>query len=590
MPTKDNNTINYDHGEKSMKLQFAIYADLECLHEKMSTCINSPNKSSTTKINKHTPSGYSIFTHCSFDESKNKLNYYRGDDCMKKFCKDLRIHATKIINHEKKKIILLTTEEKIHYNKQKICYICKKEFNNDKKNYKVRDHCHYTGKYRGAAHNICNLRYKVPKEIPIVFHNGSTYDYHFIIKELVKEFEGNFECLGENTEKYITFSVPLKKKIGNKNIEINYKIKFIDSYRFMSSSLSKLVENLSEGIHNNKCVDCNYCLDYIKITAKPSSLERKNEKLLLKCFNCKTYYKKKFNKDLIKKFKNTYSFCNNDLNKFILLLRKGVYPYEYMDSWEKFNETSLPSKEDFYSNLNMEDIDDIDYRHGNNVFEGFKLENLGDYHDLYVQSDTLLLADVFENFRDMCIKEYELDPAHFLSLPGLAWEACLKKTNIELELLTDYDMLLMVDKGIRSGICYSIHQYAKANNKYRKNYNNNEESSYIQNLDANNLYGWAMSKKLPVNGFKWLDNDEINEEFIKNYDENNDKRYILEVDVRYPKRLHELHSDLPFLSERMKTDNCNKLVCNLFNKKKIRHTHKFIETSIKSWIEIKKDP
>ena len=160
-----------------------------------------------------------------------------------------------------------------------------------------------------------------------------------------------------------------------------------------------------------------------------------------------------------------------------------------MDSWEKFNETSLPSKEDFYSNLNMEDIDDIDYRHGNNVFKRFKLENLGDYHDLYMQSDTLLLADVFENFRDTCIKEYELDPAHFLSLPGLAWQACLKKTNIELELLTDYDMLLMVEEGIRGGICHSIHRYAEANNKYIKNYNNNEESSYIQYLDDNNLYG-----------------------------------------------------------------------------------------------------
>ena len=178
--------------------------------------------------------------------------------------------------------------------------------------YKVRDHCHYTGKCRGAAHNICNLRYKVPKEIPIVFHNGSTYDNHFIIKELVKEFEGNFECLDKNTEKYITFSVPLKNKIENKNIEITYKIKFNDSYRFMSSSLSKLVDNLSEGINNNKNVNCNSCLDYIKI---------KNEKLLLKCFNYNTYYKKKFNKDLSKKFKNTYSFCNNDLNKFILLLR-----------------------------------------------------------------------------------------------------------------------------------------------------------------------------------------------------------------------------------------------------------------------------
>ena len=135
---------------------------------------------------------------------------------------------------------------------------------------------------------------------------------------------------------------------------------------------------------------------------------------------------KKINKDLIKKLKNTYSFCNNDINKFLLLLRKGVYPYEYVNDWERFSEISLPSKEDFYSNLNMEDINHIDYRHANNVFKRFELENLGQYHDLYVQGDTLLLADVFENFRDMCIKEYELDPAHFLSLPGLAFQACLK--------------------------------------------------------------------------------------------------------------------------------------------------------------------
>ena len=167
----------------------------------------------------------------------------------------------------------------------------------------------------------------------------------------------------------------------------------------------------------------------------------------------------------------------------------------------------------------MENIDDIEYRHGNNVFKAFKLENLGDYHDLYVQSGTLLLADVFENFRNMCIKVYELDPTHFVSLPGLGWQAFLKKTNIELELLTDYDMLLMVEEGIRGGICHSIHRYAKANNKYMNNYNNNEESSYNQYLDANNLYGWAMSKKLPVNGFRWLNSDEINEineDFIKN--------------------------------------------------------------------------
>ena len=195
---------------------------------------------------------------------------------MKKFSKDLREHASKIIDYEKKKMIPLTTEEKIYHNKQKIRYICKKEFsNNAKKN------------YRGAAHNICNLRYKVSKEIPIVFHNGSIYDYYFIIKELVKEFEGNFECLGENTEKYITFSVPIKKTIENKDLEITYKIKFVDSYRFMASSLSKLVDNLSEGIHNNKCSDCGSNLDYTKTTA-----ERKNEKLILECYNCKQRYKK----------------------------------------------------------------------------------------------------------------------------------------------------------------------------------------------------------------------------------------------------------------------------------------------------------
>ena len=356
----------------------------------------------------------------------------------------------------------------------------------------------------------------------------------------------------------------------------------------MSSSLSKLVDNLSEGIHNNKCADCKSSLDYIKT---------KKEKLILECYNCKQRYRKKFNKELIKRFANTCEFCNNDttgsssserINKFVLLLRKGVYPFEYMDTWERFNEISLPSKEDFYSNLNMEDISDIDYRHANNVFKRFKLENLGDYHDLYMQSDTLLLADVFNNFRDMCIKEYELDPAHFLSLPGLAWQACLKKTNIELELLTDYDMLLMVEEGIRGGICHSIHRYAKANNKYMKNHNINEESSYIQYLDANNLYGWAMSKTLPVNGFKWLDSNKINEEFIKNYNGNDKKGYILEVDVKYLKKLHDLHSDLPFLPERMEINKFKKLVYNLYDKKKYVAHIKSLKQALNHGLKLKK--
>ena len=391
--------------------------------EKISTCYNNLEEPSKTEINEHIPCGYSFFTHCSFDKTKNKLDYYRGDNCMEKFCKNLGEHATKIIKYEKKYMITLKKKEEKYHIKQKVCYICKKEFNrDDKKHYKVKDHCHYTGKYRGAAYNTCNLRYRIPKEIPIVFHNGSTYDCRFIIKELVKEFDGNFEYLGKNTEKYITFSVPVKKEIKNKKkiIEITYKIKFIDSYRFMSTSLSKLVDNLSEGLHNNRCVDCKSSLD---------SMITKDEKLIFRCFGCKKNYEKDFNKELIEIFANIYEFCNGDLNKFILLFRKGVYPYEYMDSWERFDETSLPDKELFYSSLNMENIDDIDYRHGNNVFKKFKLKNLGEYHDLYVQSDTLLLADVFENFRNMCINVYDLDPAHFLSLPGLA---CKKKNKCKI--------------------------------------------------------------------------------------------------------------------------------------------------------------
>ena len=252
----------------------------------------------------------------------------------------------------------------------------------------------------------------------------------------------------------------------------------------------------------------------------------KDDQLIFRCFECKRNCKKDFNNELIKRFTNIYEFCNEDINQFILLLRKGVYPYEYMDSWERFYETSLPDKEAFYSSLSMEDITYVDHRHGKRVFKN--LNNLGDYHDFHVPNDTLLLADVFENFRNQCIEICELDPDHFLSTPGLAWQACLKKREVKLELLTNVDMLLMLEKGNRVGICHAMHRYAEANNKYMKNYDQNKESSYIRNIDANNLYGWAMSRKLPVNGFKWKQNMlKFNEDFIKHYDEYSDKGYIL---------------------------------------------------------------
>ena len=224
-----------------------------------------------------------------------------------------------------------------------------------------------------------------------------------------------------------------------------------------------------------------------------------------------------------------------------------------MDIWERY-----PDKKVFYSALNLEDIADKDYEHAQKVWEVFEIKNLGKYHDLYVQSDALLLAVVFENFENKCIEIYELDPAHFLSAPGLAWQTCLKKTKVELELLTDIDMLLMVEKGIRGGICQAIHRHAKANNKYMNNYNKDIILSYLMYLYANNLYGWVMSQKLLVNGFKWVKNlsgcnsIQFNESLVRDYDENSDIGYFLEVDIDYPEKLFNLHKDLQFLTERKK--------------------------------------
>ena len=251
----------------------------------------------------------------------------------------------------------------------------------------------------------------------------------------------------------------------------------------------------------------------------------------------------------------------------------------------------------------MEDISKTDYVHANNVFKKVGLNNLGDYNDLYVRSNTLLLADIFENFRQSCLENYELDPAHFVSLPGLAWQACLKKTNVELELLKDYDMLLMIEEGIRGGICHAVNRYPHANNHYMKDCDKTKESSYIQYLDANNLYGAAMSKKLPIKGFKWLDDIErIDEEFIKEYNEISDKGYVIEADVDYPQELHDLHSDMPFLPERMVINKTKKLDCNLHNKKnyvahinvlkqalshglKLRKVHRVIEFEQEAWLK-----
>ena len=323
------------------------------------------------------------------------------------------------------------------------------------------------------------------------------------------------KVIAKNKEDYISFSVEVAvdkyvDKEGNEKEKL-IELRFIDSFKFMASSLDSLTRNLVGG---------------------------KGEKL--------------------------FGFENYSELQYELLTRKGVYPYEYMLSRDKFKE-SLPPIEAFYSKLNMSKISEDDYQHAQRVWKEFGIRNLGDYHDLYLRTDVVLLANVFEAFRDTCLKHYSLDPAHFYTSPGLAWKACLKHTGIKLKLLTDPDMLLMFERGIRGGITQAVRKYASANNKYMGDkFDPNEDTTYLQYLDANNLYGWAMSQPLPTGGFRWVD---IEPNEISEVATRTDKGYMLEVDVSYPKELHNPHNDLPFMCERMEISRVEKLVSNLRDKK-----------------------
>ena len=291
-----------------------------------------------------------------------------------------------------------------------------------------------------------------------------------------------------------------------------------------------------------------------------------------------------------------------------------------MDAVEKFAEKRLPKREDFYSLLTDEDISDEEYRHAQKVWDTFGIENMGQYHDLYLKSDVLLLADVFQNFRKICLAYYGLDPSHYISSPGLSWDAMLKMTKVNLDLISDVDMQLFIEKGVRGGISYIAHRHAQANNKYMKNYNEEEESSYIMYLDANNLYGWAMSQKLPSGNFRWIPcPDAIN---LDSYNENSAKGLILEVDLEYPPELHGLHNDYPLApekvtvkpemlsdyskgileGEKMTIGKVQKLIPNLYNKTKyvlhyrnlqlylklgmkLTKIHRALEFSQRKWLE-----
>ena len=524
MPEKGDKVYFKNH-HKQLSVPFVIYADFEAITEKVDSCQPNNEKSYTEAYQKHTDCGYGYKVVCCYDDliqsKTDQLNdkvvnkyskpvqIYRGENAVYKFMENMLEEVNWCKSKMKKhfnKPLKMTKENETDFQKATKCHICDIKYAN--KDVRVRDHCHITGKYRGSAHQDCNLKLQIKPEtikIPVIFHNLRGYDSHFIMQQIgqiakehtytnkkSEKVEMNINCIPNNMEKYMAFM------LGNHLV-------FLDSFQFMSSSLDNLVKNLPDEAFN--------------------------------------YTKQEFKKE-----------------QFNLMKQKGIYPYDHMDSFDRFNETKLPVQQHFYSILNNKHISDEQYKHAQNVWDTFNLKTMGDYHDLYLKSDILLLADVFENFRKTCLQYYKLDPCHYFSSPGLSWDAMLKMTDIKLELITDIDMYQFIEKGMRGGISYIANRYGKANNKYMKNYDEKAPSKYIMYLDANNLYGWAMSQALPTGNFKWLSPKQI--EKINLYTDDSKKGLILEVDFEYPQELHDLHNDYPLkvkVAQDMLSDYCKKI-------------------------------
>ena len=475
---KNGSSVKFTNFHKQLPIPFVIYADFEAITEKLDSCQAKDDKSYTEKYQKHTNCGYAYKLVCCYDDNFSKpIQLYRGKKAVYKFLESMlkEVEYCQIVNKKCfTKPLDLTADEEKNFKAATTCHICGKKF--FKKSKKVRDHCHVTGNYRGAAHNVCNRNFRITHKIPVIFHNLRGYDSHFIMQE-IGNFGEKIQVIPNNMEKYMAFF-------------LGKYLKFIDSLQFMNSSLQSLVENISS------------------LDMKYTSQEFQGEKLQL-------------------------------------MLKKGVYPYDYMNDFEKFKDKQLPPKEKFYRVLNDESITDEDYMHAKNVWNVFKLEAMGEYHDLYLKSDVLLLADVFETFRKTCLHYYKLDPCHYFTSPGLSWDAMLKMTGIKLDLMSDIDQYLFIEKGIRGGVSYISKRYAKANNKYINNYNPKKPSNYIIYLDANNLYGWAMSQDLPTGGFRWVSPEEVD------LSKQSKRGLILEVDLEYPEHLHECHNDYPLAPEKM---------------------------------------
>ena len=486
---------------ETVKIPFVIYADLESLLHKLTVTQKlEVNKEQTEKLQKHVACSYGYKVVCCYNDSLSKpFKTYRGIDSVHKFFTDIFEEEKEILEkliQFQKTPLNLSYEEEIHHEKATKCYVCDCSFTDE--NCKVHDHCHVLGNYRGAACNKCNLGMTMTRTIPVIFHNLKGYDSHLLLPELGK-FNKKISIIPINMQTYMSFSVGNETtytddKTGEPKKKEWFNLRFIDSFGFMASSLSQLVVDLKQG-------------------------------------------------GLVK-FKNVSREFGSDAE---LMTRKGVYPYSFMDGYDKFDiDPFTLTKSDFRNDLTGEDISDCDYEFYKEICNTFSIKTLGEYHDLYLKSDVLLLSDVFENFRETCFQYYKLDPAHYYSAPGLSWSACLKMTGIELELISDVDMYLMIEKGLRGGMSVISHRKAEANNKYMKTYDPEKPSKFITYLDANSLYSWSMIQYLPYGGFKWIDPESFSLDTVR---ADSDEGHILEVDLTYPKELHDFHNEYPYCCE-----------------------------------------
>lgn len=529
---EEGSKIKFEAHRKQIPVPFIVYADVESI-------LKPPSEQPFCKTDK----SIAYQEHEVFSIGYYELNVgyrsNRGPNCIDWFVREmarLARNADDYFNHNQEPL-QMSMEDEVLFGWAEECHICQKTFLEGQT--RVRDHCHRTGKFRGAAHQACNVVYQEARYIPIVFHNLSNYDSHFLIRAFANNIEGDISVIPKNDQVYISFSKTVTSAHGKGHTSF-IRLRFIDSLRFMTSSLDHLSSLLPS---ENKNV-----------------LRHENRHL--------------------------------SMEQLQLLERKGVFPYDYIDSWSKLEETVLPSKEKFYSSLTDADISDDDYRFANQVWNGFNIATLGDYADLYMKTDILLLADVFENFRRTCQNIFKLDPAHYFTAPGLSFDAMLKFTNVEIELLTDVDMLLFIERGIRGGISQCSKRFSNANNKYMKDFDPETESKFLIYLDANNLYGYSMMKYLPISDFKWCEDvEQFTTESILNLSDESSVGYIFEVDLEYPQDLHDLHKDYPYCAERKNppnTKNQKKLLLTLDDKKNYVIHYSMLKSALKQGLVLKK--